>query len=625
MQARLLPPPSFIQAIEPSLSDPNPGGGEGPLPHAGMFQGYTVAPGHPAWQPPAAQRMPSPRPQGGLPDGQEAGKPPENLADRVRNPKRSAADIERDIEGEGDGVKEPGPRPKAVAPLPADDMVQPELELYEDPQSQAQGSEPVSPEQLIAEGIASVVKCLGVADEVAGFEAAWSAVRRCFHALPMGVDPRAKVQVRARFLMDVGGAVAQAWGGAEMTERRLDTVARRLAHVAGLRLHHDFEGDQVSLFLRGFVFSVKSQLPVMERWVRRFLAAGFSPDLAHHVAYPFTGRGMVYALVPALGGTKISSKSLSFILAEAFSPPHALKPDDPRLQWDGLALQVTGAGLRNILRLAQGPNPALLRCLRQGAPRLSLNQRAYLASGLTTPLLDGYHARPLTNEGKMALVGALLSGPPTQQIYMTTAVLGALAGWYWNGTLAEGPSALVDALPHDVLRKLVLKGLGIAQAHSVSLGLQFVVGLMEMVRIQSDELEARRFDTAARHAAMRPWRRAVEAAVLEFVPSCTTSQAAALGIYCRRNVYPQAYAKKALNTLAQALVPLVAVGVGRAHLDALRAMMTSAFLQELSKEVIEAARADLQQWPDPPQEAGSASALTSTSTSTVTSQFNDAA
>lgn len=606
-----------MPANQPPLPDPTPQGAEDPTPHAGMFQGYTVAPGHPAWQPPAAQRVPSPRPQGGLPDGQEAGQPTANLADRVRNPKRSAADIERDIEGDVGGVTEPGPRRKAVAPPPADDIAQPEIELYEDPLPQAQASESVSTEQLIAEGIASVVKCLGLSDEAAGFEAAWSEVRRCFHGLPMGVDPSAKVQVRARFLMDVGGAVAQAWGGTEMTERRLDAVARRLAHVAGLRLHHDFEGDQVCLFLRGFVLSARSQLPVMDRWVKRLLAAGFSPDLAHHAAYPITGRGMVYALARALGGAKISSKSLSFLLSEAFSPSFQLKPDDPRLQWDGLALQVTAAGLRNMLRLPQGPNPALLRCLREGAPRLSLNQRAYLASGLTTPLLDGYHARPLTDQERTAVVAALLNGGPTQQIYMTTAVLGALAGWYWNGALAEGQYGLVNALPHDVLSKLVRTGLGIAQNQSVSLGLQFVVGLMDMVRTQSDALGARKVDPAARHEAMRPWRRAVEMAVLQLVPSCTTPQAAALGTHYRYNVYSQAYTRKDLKAMAQTLVPLAVQGVDNTHLDALRTTMTSALLTELSKEVAEAARACLQQWPDPPQETGSAS--------TSTSQLNEAA
>ncbi len=369
--------------LSPSLA----GGRPGPKPDAalpqaprppGMFCGYQVEVGHPAWQEPRQPRVkrPAHEMEASLPDGKAQA--PDAKAFQPRPQEPQARDQDRPPQAK---------RPYApTRPVPG--WVDPDFASFKHPLSLAGEDDPAPdpapvPQPLGPQEADALLLPLAGSQEGLALDSLQAALARERFARRHLVAPSKQqtsiAQVDAGAL---GQAVARHWGGALLSDQRLDFLAHQVSHEAGLTLREDAGDLEQAMFVRG-VFSATTDTAMIQRWAGRVLEQGFSRAHAAHPAYPFVGRGTLRVLLRALSCASLAEQMVPFLLGQALVPRSRLRDGDARLQWRGADLQVAVAVARAALHKAGTVHPALVRWVAR-ADAFPADELGFLAAGIGT-------------------------------------------------------------------------------------------------------------------------------------------------------------------------------------------------------------------------------------------------
>lgn len=371
-----------------------------PLP-AGLFRGYEVTAGHPACMPPPTPpALPTSRPA-----ADDGGSRP--ISERRPRAKRAAHDMEshdsidpRAVPADGKSGASPEPLVPTAAPGGAKRpflafrpavWMHPAVEHWEASPDLAQDDEactqtPPAPQVMTPQEARQLLDRLdGLAK---GDDARFlrdirdalrhDVLRRRRHFVDDGA-----VAASTYDQLTVASALVERWGGAALSDDRLDLIAHVLSSKAGLVLLED-QGDlENANFLRGVLSAVPAGSETHTRWIRRILQEGFSAAHADHPAYPLVGQGTLRMLLWALLPRKVSKETLFLVLDTALLPRGQVPPGDARRAWRGSDLQMAMAAARHVLRDPRGHevHPLLAEWLGQ-AGQFSSDELSFLAAGL---------------------------------------------------------------------------------------------------------------------------------------------------------------------------------------------------------------------------------------------------
>lgn len=494
-----------------------------PQPQPGMFFGYEVLPGHPAFQPPGALSLTSNGSPEALP--QPASDP--SLADKVRNPKRNPKRSAGEMAGGAERqAGEPGKESKAV--------VSSGRALRE-----AGESAPVVASPMSRRAIEALLDGIRADCDATFLGGVWDDIRRTAGTTRIAKTSGGAQTVHMMDLYNVGQALGARWGAPALTPERFDLIARKVAGEAGLLLRPDDQLAELACFLRGVLDSARGYPQVQTGYVSRFLDVAFSPAMASHVAAPYVGRQAMLVVVRALGGEKIEPSHLAVVMARVFVPASRLAADDPRKHWDGHDRQVAIARLCEALWIGNLPNLAMVRWLRYQSG-FTHDERAVLMSGLTADLQQ----RVPSEQGQTAVLDILLNSSmsgASSRLHLAASTM-ALAAGRDEGFLPQDVHRLQDNLGRTAMRE----GAQTVVRHALhSFGtptaIKFICGLMDMVDKEEARLEASASATGAHlegltSKAQRGLFAAMCAAVTTYALDCPEAELATLHTLGQRYV-----------------------------------------------------------------------------------------
>lgn len=449
-----------------------------PMP-AGLFRGYEVSAGHPACMAPP---MPPTQPTPSMPQPEAEGGLARGLSERNPRAKRPAQAMDdhasidpRDVPS--DSKSDPPPQP----PLPTDPSggakrpflkfrpavwSYPLIEKWEHPfelapDDEAPAEAPPPPQLLTAQEARQLLDRLATADDALFLSNIQDALRHDLLRRRKHCVNGSLVTAPTHDQFTAASALVERWGGAALSDDRLDLIAHTLSWQAGLVLHEG-QGDMENAnFLKGVLSAVPAGSDTHKRWIRRILQEGFSAAHAGHPAYPLVGRGTLRLLLWALGYHKISKEALYFLLDAAWVPRTQLPKGDARRTWQGGDLQMAMAAVRNVLRNPRGQeiHPLLLEWLGQ-AGQFSSDELSFLAAGVFAQLPVGDHDPQASAADKaryqqrvndrQRTIQAFLRHSTLKGARLAAAAFGLVCGLRAPRLLLEGP-VLVDSVDEPSL------------------------------------------------------------------------------------------------------------------------------------------------------------------------------
>lgn len=452
----------------------------------GMWRGYEVSPGHPAWVPAPVPEAHADRKQGtrGLPDVAGSFGESRPLGERGPRAKRPASSME---DSTGPDAM-PGPAPvKAKAERSADGTARPANRLC-DPAAwnkpgEAEWEHPLDlegadesppepvPVPLTHAQADGLLDRLGKTEDEARFlRQVRDELRRDGLARRSQMAPDDKLAISTRDHATVARALMRRWGGPHMSDVRLDHIAHELSSSAALTLKEDRNDLDDALFLRTVLTSVPEGSDTQFRWIRRILQEGFSKAHAGSLAYPLVGRGTLRMLLIALGHRHIRQSHLYFLLGNALVPRQDLKTGDSRLEWSGTDLQVTMAIVARVLCIGspERVHPSL-RAWLASARQFEADELLFLAAGLFASVpgkgegalepqaLDSPHIDCSPHDSQVVrefLTSADLPGPR-----LAAAAFGLMFNLRFPGALMSGsvPLGSMDGLALRSLARAVAR------------------------------------------------------------------------------------------------------------------------------------------------------------------------